>query len=346
VADEKSTWFEGWKQTPVGKVASISTYMGLKDKLGGCRVRWGIRRMHYTVPAGLYAVGEPASDSPVLVTANYKLSFDLLRRELTGRNLWLLVLETFGINVWCAAGKGTFGTSELANRIQKVQLERVVNHRTIILPQLGATGVAAHKIKKATGFRVRYGPVRAGDLPQYLDNGLKANEKSRRIRFSLWDRLVLTPVELVTAWKLSLVALLLIFLLSGLGRNGFSFAGALSRSFTPGLTYLGALLMGAVVTPVFLPWIPGRAFSLKGAQVGLLWALLLTLTLASNWSRASLVGLGLIAPAITAYFAMNFTGCSTFTSLSGVQKEMRIAVPVIIFSIVSGGAALLLGRFL
>jgi hypothetical protein len=150
----------------------------------------------------------------------------------------------------------------------------------------------------------------------------------------------------VTAWKVSLVALFLIFLLSGLGRNGFSFPGALSRGFTPGLTYLGALLMGAVVTPALLPWIPGRAFSLKGAQVGLLWALLLSLTLASNWSGGSLVGLFLIAPAITAYFAMNFTGCSTFTSLSGVQKEMRIAVPVIILSIVSGGTAWLLGRFL
>lgn len=346
MVDEKSTWFKGWQETPVGKVASISTKMMLKDKLGGCRVRWGIRRMHYTVPAGLYAIGQPDPDSPVLVTANYKLSFDLLRRELSGRKLWLLVLETFGINVWCAAGKRTFGTSELVDRIHKVQLARVVNHKTIILPQLGAPGVAAHEVKKATGFRVKYGPVRAADLPQYLDNGLKATEESRRIRFSLWDRLVLTPVELVTAWRASLVALILIFLLSGLGQNGFSFTGALSRGFTPGLTYLGALFLGSVVTPALLPWIPGRAFSLKGAQVGLLWALLLTHTSASNWSGASLVGLFLIAPALTAYFAMNFTGCSTFTSLSGVQKEMRIAVPVIILSIVSGGAVLLVGRIL
>jgi hypothetical protein len=43
---------------------------------------------------------------------------------------------------------------------------------------------------------------------------------------------------------------------------------------------------------------------------------------------------------------MNFTGCSTFTSLSGVQKEMRIAVPMIILSIVSGGVVLMLGNFL
>jgi len=344
--DEKATWFKGWQQTPVGKVASISTHMGLKDKLGGCRVRWGIRRMYYTVPAGLYAVGEPGSDSPVLVTANYKLSFDLLRRELSGRNLWLLVLETFGINVWCAAGKRTFGTSELTERIQKVQLDRLVEHRRIILPQLGATGVSAHQVKKETGFRVKYGPVRTLDLPQYLDNGMKATEEIRRIHFTLRDRLVLTPVELVSAWKVSLLILMLIFFLAGLSRDGFSFAAALSRGLTPAVTYLGALLVGAVVTPIFLPWIPGRAFSFKGAQVGLLWALLLSLTLASNWSGASLVALFLIVPAITAYFSMNFTGCSTFTSLSGVQKEMRFAVPVIILSIVSGGIALLLGRFL
>ena len=346
MVDEKATWFKGWQRTPVGKVASISTHMGLKDRLGGCRVRWGIRRMHYTVPAGLYAVGEPDSDSPVLVTANYKLSFDLLRRELSGRNLWLLVLETFGINVWCAAGKGTFGTSELVNRIQKVQLQRVVNHGTIILPQLGATGVAAHKIRKTTGFRVRYGPVRAGALPQYLDDGLKATEESRRIRFSLRDRLVLTPVELVSAWKPSLVILVLIFILGGLRGQGFRFSEAVPGILSASFIYLGSLLMGSFVTPVLLPWIPGRAFSLKGAQIGLLWGFVVSITLGSNWGVASIIALFLITPAITAYFAMNFTGCSTFTSLSGVQKEMRVAVPVIILSIVSGGAALLLGRFL
>ena len=344
--DEKATWFQGWMQTVVGKVARISTQMELKDKLGGFGVRWGINRMHYAVPTGLYAVGEPDSDSQVLVTSNYKLSFDLLRCELSGRNLWLLVLETFGINVWCAAGKRTFGTSELISRIQKVQLDKAVQHRKIILPQLGATGVAAHIVRKETGFRVRYGPVRAADLPQYLDNDMKASDEARRIRFNLWDRLVLIPVELVNAWKVSLFILVLIFFLSGFSGNGFSFTGALSRGLVPGLAYLGALLMGAVVTPVLLPWVPGRAFSLKGAQVGLLWALLIGLTLGSRWRGPSLAALLLIVPAVTAYFAMNFTGCSTFTSLSGVQKEMRIAVPVIILSVVAGGIALFVGSIL
>jgi hypothetical protein len=300
--------------------------------------------MHYTVAAGLYAIGEPDPESQILVTANFKLSFDLLRRELAGRNLWLLVLETFGINVWCAAGKGTFGTEELINRIQIAQLNKLVKHRIIILPQLGGSGVAAHKIKKATGFRVKYGPVKAHDLPEFLDNGMKATAEARRIRFTLWDRLVLTPVELVQAWKPSLIILLLIFFLSGLSWNGFKFDAAISKGFIPSLVYIGALLMGSLVTPVLLPWIPGRAFSLKGAQLGFLWAMLISFIAASAWSVASVVALFLITPAVAAYFAMNFTGCSTFTSLSGVQKEMRIAVPVIILLIGSGGIAWLVGR--
>jgi hypothetical protein len=342
VVDEKATWFRGWLETSVGRVARISTHMGFRDKLGGCRVRWGIRRMHYNVPAGLYAVGQPTPESPVLVTANYKLSFDLLRRELSAEDLWLLVLETNGINVWCAAGKGTFGTTELIDRVQKVQLGKLIKHRTIILPQLGASGVAAHQVKKATGFRVKYGPIRAQDLPSFLSNGLKTSEENRRIQFTLRDRLVLTPMELVGAWKVSLVILILVFIIGGLSGQEFTLQGALSRSLSPALIYLGALLLGSLVTPILLPWIPGRAFSLKGAQIGFIG----NLTLASTWSAVSIIGLFLIAPAITAYFAMNFTGCSTFTSLSGVQKEMRIAVPVIILCIVAGGVALILGKTL
>jgi hypothetical protein len=346
VVDEKATWFRGWLETPGGRVALISTHMGFRDKVGACRVRWGIRRMHYNVPAGLYAVGQPTPESPVLVTANYKLSFDLLRRELSGMDLWLLVLETFGINVWCAAGKGTFGTVELIGRVQKVELDKLVKHRTIILPQLGASGVAPHRVRKATGFRVKYGPIRAHDLPSFLSNGLKASEENRRVKFTLRDRLVLTPVELVGAWKPSLVVLLLVFIIAGLTQQEFSLQGTLSRSLSPALIYFGALLMGSLVTPLLLPWIPGRAFSLKGAQIGLLWAFVVSVALASTWSLASITALFLIVPAIAAYFAMNFTGCSTFTSLSGVQKEMRFAVPVIILSILSGGVALLLGKFL
>ena len=317
-------------------MARLSTDITLPDRLGGWGVRWGINRMHYTVAAGLYAVGQPGSQSPVLVSANYKLTFDQLRRELAGRDVWLLLLETFGINVWCAAGKGTFGTLELINRINRTGLPTLVAHRTLIVPQLGAPGIAAHEVKKATGFKVHYGPIRAEDLPEFLDRGMEVTPAMRRARFNLRDRLVLIPVEVVQAWKPTLIICLLIVVVCAFAVRDFRFFSLLPVGLPPTVLYLVALLAGSVVTPILLPWIPGRAFSLKGAQVGLLSAILAALVMGSTWKVADLVALLFVVPAITAYFALNFTGCTTFTSLSGVEKEMRIALPVIILAFVVG----------
>ena len=122
----------------------------LTDHLGAIGVRRNIGRMRYRVIPGLYTLGAPGPDAPVLVTANYKLSFDHVRRALAGMNAWLLVLDTKGINVWCAAGKGTFGTDELVRKINECRLHERVTHRRIILPQLGAPGVAAHEVRKQT----------------------------------------------------------------------------------------------------------------------------------------------------------------------------------------------------
>ena len=95
-------------------------------------MRWGIGRNHYQVTPGLYASGTPDADSPLLVSANYKLSFDCLRAALNGESAWLLVIDTKGINVWCAAGKGTFGTDEIVHRCQATRVSELVSHRQLI----------------------------------------------------------------------------------------------------------------------------------------------------------------------------------------------------------------------
>jgi acetyl-CoA decarbonylase/synthase complex subunit gamma len=94
---------------------------------------------------------------------------------------------------------------------------------------------------------------------------------------------------------------------------------------------MSAVLAGAVLTPLLLPWLPGRAFSLKGLLLGLGMAAVLAILGPFNGSLSDLLELiawFLIVPAFTAYFAMNFTGASTYTSLSGVRKEMRWALPL------------------
>ncbi|MBN2126443.1 MAG: acetyl-CoA synthase subunit gamma [Deltaproteobacteria bacterium] len=319
-------------ETPVGPVPRVGTRLTRADRLGAVKVRWDLGRMHYRVDPGLYAVGDPVESSPVLVTANYKLSFDRLRRVLPGRNAWILVLDTRGINVWCAAGKGTFGTRELVERIASSGLDRVVSHREVILPQLAAPGVAAHQVRRLSGFRVVYGPIRAEDLPSFLDAGLKASPGMRRKGFPLGERAVLIPVELVAAMKWTLAALPLVFVLGGLGGGEGFLANALDHGIFAVIALLGAVLAGAVVTPLLLPWLPGRAFSLKGMVMGLVYAGALFLLRAGDLGKgAALVetaAWGLIAVAVAAYLAMNFTGASTYTSLSGVSKEMRWAVPL------------------
>jgi hypothetical protein len=314
--------------TPIVPVASTS--LNFRDILGAWKVRWGIGRMDYKINPGIYAIGDPDHTSPVLVSANYKLTFDTLRKELSGLNCWILILDTKGINVWCAAGKGTFGTDELVGRISKTGLSRMVSHRTLILPQLGASGISAHEVTRQTGFTVVYGPVRARDIKAFLDSGFKATEEMRAVKFTAWDRLVLTPVELVTAAKTSLMVFGVLFLINLFAVRPFGLADFIA--------YAGAVVTGTVITPVLLPFIPGRAFAWKGWLLGVLWTA--GFVWLNGWFAPDFlflsIGYLLVLPSLSAFLAMNFTGSSTYTSFSGVIREMKAAVPLIALSSAAG----------
>ena len=262
--------------TIIGPVPQVGTNLSLRDHLGTIGARTGFTRDNYKIIPGLYCLGDADSNSPVLVTANYKLTFDALRRELSGVSAWLLVIDTRGINVWCAAGKGTFSTEEIAYQVQRAQLDQVVSHRQLILPQLSANGVTAHELKKLCGFHGRFGPILAADLPQYLHSGA-TNEKMRTITFTLGERAVLIPLEICMIWKQLGIAALIFFMLSGISPAVFSTDLAFSRGAHLLLATLVAMLAGAVATPLLLPWLPFRQFWLKGAVMGGLAALLLLL---------------------------------------------------------------------
>ena len=320
--------------TPSGPVPRVPTELTSADRMGTLRVRLGIARNDYKVHPGLYAVGHPDGSSPVLVSANYKLSFDVLRSELAGRDAWILVLDTDGVNVWCAAGKGTFGTDELVRQILDSGLDMLVDRRRVIVPQLGAPGVAAHEVRKRTGFAVRYGPIEARDLPAYLDARGKATEAMRRKTFDIRERAVLVPMEMGDAFKAGAAVALVLSLLSGLGGPAGYLTNVLTFGTTAILAVLFAIVAGAVLTPVLLPWLPGRAFAVKGVFAAMPLAAALAVGLVvvrepSAWAtRFEIAAWLLLIPAIAAFLAMNFTGASTYTSFSGVIKEMRRAVPL------------------
>jgi len=314
-----------WFLTRGGQVAAVTSDWSWSDYCGAVGVRIGIDRFRYYIAPGLYAVGTPSQDDPVLVTANYKLTFDILRRDIRGLNAWLLVLDTKGINVWCAAGKGTFSTTELVRRIQMVGLEKVISHRTLIVPQLGATGVAAHEVKKASGFRVVFGPVRSKDIKAFLQAGMQATPHMRQVSFSLWERLAVALVECSRSIKPLGLALVALFVLAGFGMDFFSWDRARQGVWLGFLILSVGFVAGSILTPMLLPWLPGRAFSQKGAEAGALVGLILLMFV----NTGVVLGLGLVFGiiAIGSWYGMQFTGASTYTSPTGVEKEMRRALP-------------------
>ena len=275
--------------------------------------RIGINRGEHRIEPGLYSLGNPNEDSLVFASANYTLSFDALRSALVGIDCYILVLDTKGVNVWCAAGKGTFGTDELVSRINKTRLVDVVKLKTVILPQLGAPGVAAHIVKKETGFKVEYGPVRASDLSKYLKNHI-ATVEMRKVQFNLADRLVLIPIELVHLLLPMIVIAVVLYFTSG----WLTSAAAIT-----------SILTGVVIFPILLPFIPTREFSSKGFLLGGITALVFTFmyvlqNMDTSWWRqvGGAFAYMLAMPPITAFIALNFTGSTPITSVTGVRREM------------------------
>ena len=207
----------------------------------------------------------------------------------------------------------------------------------MILPQLAAPGVAAHEVERRSGFSVEYGPVRAADLPEYLETR-KATPEMRRVRFDLADRVTLIPVELTT---------LLLPMLVGRGDSCTS-----SRGRWPPRLPSSPFWPEWRCFPILLPWIPTSDFSSKGFLLGAVVAIpfaaaaLLVHPTAVWWSRLGEALVYLLAmPPVTAFTALNFTGSTTFTSWSQVKREMFTHIPRMAWSF-GAGILLLASLFL
>ena len=311
---------------PTSEIRTTTGTLTFSNRLDHFLARWGVNRMGHIVKPGLYRLGNPTPDSLVFVSANYTLSFDSVRSALTGTDCYILVLDTKGINVWCAAGKGTFGTDELVRRIGSTGLANIVQHRTLILPQLSAPGISAYEVQRRSGFLVEYGPVRASDLSEYLKTR-KATPEMRRVQFQLKDRIVLTPVEFVHVVLPTIAAAIILYFL----------AGPLAA-----LAAITTTLAGTVLFPALLPFIPTHDFSTKGLILGEIIAIPFAVSFATNstlpFLENALISLVLllIMPALIAYLALNFTGCTTFTSRTGVKKEIFRYVPIMALMLGSG----------
>jgi 2-polyprenyl-3-methyl-5-hydroxy-6-metoxy-1,4-benzoquinol methylase len=192
------------------------------------------------VRTGLYAVGHPSATSPVLVTGDFDLTVRRLVRAIDGKvDVWLLVADSAGINVWCGAGGGYFTAEKVIAALKSTHLSAVVNHHALVLPQLCANGVDGWRIRKETGWGVHWGPARADDIPAYLAANRKKTDAMRWVKFPLKDRLEMVTVTMGFYGLLILLPVLIFW------RHMF---WPVAASLV-GLSYFYAIIH---------PWLPGR----------------------------------------------------------------------------------------
>lgn len=154
-----------------------------------------LRMFPRSVPTGLVPIGDPGPDAPVLLTGNFRLTVARVKRAMAGLDAWLLIADSGGVNVWCAATGGRFTNHDVVNALKVSGIADTATHRNVILPQLAATGIDGATIREHTGWRVVWGPVRADDLPAFLDAGKHATTAMRTVTFPWRER-----IEMAVAW--------------------------------------------------------------------------------------------------------------------------------------------------
>jgi ubiquinone/menaquinone biosynthesis C-methylase UbiE len=214
------------------------------------------------VRSGLYRIGSPTPDSPLLLTGNFYLTFKQVVKALQGRHCWLLVQDTEGWNVWCAADAHIFSAEKAVALMRAYDAihdgDSLLNHKTIVVPRLG--GRIARRLSELTallpgsgkGWRVIKGPIEARDLPAFIEGGLATTRPMRSLRryYSLPQRL---RVGTLTALIAILCALPFLFIL---------------REFLPFFLAFG--LASSFVLGIFHYWIPGRTGVVKELLLGAL----------------------------------------------------------------------------
>ena len=271
-----------------------------------------LRLLPIPCKTGLLKIGNPKKDSPVFLTCNYHLTVERVKKALKGMDAYLLVANSRGINVWCAAGGGHLTHHDVISVLKTSGIEELVEHRQVVLPQLAATGVEAKIIREKTGWRVIWGPVYAKDIPVFMKNKMKIDKKKREVRFPLIQRL-----EMAVCWAFAISFL-----------AGIIVAIFFPRIFIPLVLFIWGLSLATFISyPLYGSWLrTGKgslAFSLLVWGIILL-ALVLYSLLTSNISWRFFVRWGIISFVFVSLTALDLKGGSPL--LTGAFEELKITI--------------------
>jgi len=166
-----------------------------------------LRVLPFPCKTGLIKIGNPNRESPVLLTCNFHLTVERVKRAVKGLDVYLLVANSRGDNVWCSATGGHFTNHNVISVIKTSGIEDLVDHRNIILPQLAATGIQGKVVHKKTGWKVLWGPVYAKDIPLFLEKKFSKSSKMSKVEFPLTQRI---EMAVMWAFPFSIIASLLV----------------------------------------------------------------------------------------------------------------------------------------
>lgn len=142
---------------------------------GPSKAAMTLRQNIYTDPQkpiqmnpGLYRVGTPDKNAPVLMTVNFSLTFFTLQGYLESTRIpcFMLIVDTEGLSVLTAVAAGKLSEMLVRDSIKKFDLENEVSHRKIIIP--GYAAPLSGRIEDATGWKVLVGPRDAAEIGDYL----------------------------------------------------------------------------------------------------------------------------------------------------------------------------------
>ena len=153
--------------------------------LGSWFLRWA---MGFPVEPGLKIVGNPDQNSPVFLTCNFYLTVRKVLNDLRRLDCYVLIANTKGINVWSSSCGGDFNHHSVISVIKTSGIEKRVKHRILVLPQSSAPGINAKEINEETGWTVKFGPVYAKDVPDYVKSGFKKTPSMYRLKWPLFER--------------------------------------------------------------------------------------------------------------------------------------------------------------
>lgn len=267
-------------------------------------------------PQGLFSFNEADSDSPVLITTNYYMTVFRVTEEIEKQDLrcHLLVVDSHGINVWCGSRGGHVNTDSVLSAINSTELESIVSHRTLILPQLVASSVSK-AVLSDNGWHAVFGPVDIVDVAEFIENENKKSLEQSVAKFDIHKRMECNLAHLVFETTMFLFMTPIFWALGLLGGVFLSWSNYWMANLL--LLLLGVLILGTAMAIVD-PKMPTSSGYVRGAIIGVLVLIIwktailfmafLSNTVISQWAWLDTGGITLLG--LSLFMGFNWGGAT------------------------------------